>query len=405
MRNTGRKLAATAVAFAYLLFSVVAAHGYSFNQLVPDVRQPVSLSGGSACPVPAHQLTTPGSIPVRWSTALGTNPTTILTSNQTPAAQLNEIEAVIQQSLGAWTGVAATSLTSTSLGALTRIASASACASDGIYSICFDQPDAAFTPGVLAFTRVITADAIGIQVGSAPASTEVGQILDADIYFSPSDSTVSFATPSALSANPKAYDLESLLTHELGHFLGFSHSAVWSAMMFPYAPAPGTYTGQRPTAQQPDASLSDDDRAGLRTLYPDPNDTQYIGSIEGRVLPANPLSLPISPPNVTGIFGAHVVAVDTSSGAVLAGALGGWSCQAPGPVQFDGTYVIDHLPVGHTYAVYAEPLDGAVAPSDVSDALVTLCRNSTTDPGWPPSQACVVPPANTQFTTRIRPEQ
>jgi len=67
-------------------------------------------------------------------------------------------------------------------------------------------------------------------------------------------------------------------------------------MMFPFAPAPGTYTGLRPTAQQPDAPLADDDRAGLRTLYSDPNDTQYIGSIEGRVLPANPLSLPTSPP-------------------------------------------------------------------------------------------------------------
>lgn len=142
----------------------------------------------------------------------------------------------------------------------------------------------------------------------------------------------------------------------------------------------------------------------MRTLYSDPHDVQYIGSIEGRVLPANPLSLPASPPNVTGIFGAHVVAVDTASGAVIAGTLGGWSCQAPGPVQFDGTYVLDHLPVGHTYSVYAEPLDGAVAPPEVSNALVTLCRNSSTDPGWPAAQGCVVPPVNQQFTVRTRPE-
>ena len=403
MRNTLRKIAASSIVFFYVLWSVIAAHSYSFNQIVPDMRQPASASGGSACPVPAHQLTTPGSIAVRWSTVLGTSPTTILTSDQTPTGQLNEIEQVIQQSLGAWTGVSGTSLTPSSLGSLTRFASASACASDGINSISFDQPDAAFTPGVLAFTRIITADAIGIQVGSGPASTEVGQILDADIYFNPSDSTVTFATPTALSANPKSYDLESILTHELGHFLGFSHSAVWSAMMFPFAPAPGTYTGVRPTSQQPAAPLADDDRTGLRTLYSDPNDTQYVGSIQGRILPANPLSLPASPPGVTGIFGAHVVAVDASSGAVIAGTFGGWSCQAPGPVQFDGSYQIDHLPVGRTYEVYAEPLDGAVAPSDVSDALVTICRNATTDPGWPLAQGCVVPPADTQFTTRTLP--
>jgi len=402
MRDSVRKMTATGVALLYGLWSVVAAHGYSFNQIVPDVRQPASASGGSACPVPAHQLIAPGGIAVQWSTVLGTNPKTILTSDQTPTGSLNEIQQVIQQSLGVWTGVAGTSLTASSLGPLTRVATADICGSDGLNSICFDQPDMAFTPGVLAFTRVITADAIGIQLGSV-VSSEVGQILDADIYFNPSDSTVTFATPAALSANPKAYDMESILTHELGHFLGFSHSAVWSAMMFPFAPAPGTFTGVRPTAQQPDAPLADDDRTGLRVLYSDPNDTTYVGSIQGRILPANLLSLPTAPPGVTGIFGAHVVAVDASTGNVIAGTLGGWSCIAPGPVQFDGSYFLDHLPVGHTYSVYAEPLDGAVAPSDVSDALVTLCRNATTDPGWPPAQGCLVPSVNQEFTTRTRP--
>jgi hypothetical protein len=403
MRNKIRKIGVGSLALLYALWSVVAAYGYAFNELVPDVRQPASVSGGSACPVAAHQLTAPGSIAVRWSTVLGTNPTTIITSNQTPAGQLNEIQQVIQQSMAAWTGVAATSLTPSSLGALTQYDSAQACAPDGINSICFDQPDPAFTPGVLAFTRVITADALGIQVGSSPVSTELGQILDADIYFNPSNSSVTFATPSALSANPTSYDLQSILTHEFGHLLGFSHSAVWSAMMYPFAPAPGTYANERPTAQTPDASLADDDRTGLRTLYPDPTDTQYIGSIQGLVLPANPLSLPTYPPNVTGIFGAHVVAVNVATGAVIAGTLGGWSCQSPGPSKFDGTYAINHLPVGSTYSVYAEPLDGVVTPANVVPALTTLCRNPTTDPSWPPAQACVVPAADTQFTTRTLP--
>jgi matrixin len=153
---------------------------------------------------------------------------------------------------------------------LTRTAQQNACGADGLNSICFDQMDMAFTPGVLAFRRAITADVTGIHIGNSSASTELGQILDADIYFSPGDPNTTFATPQALASSPKAYDLESVLTHELGHFLGFSHSAVWSAMMFPYAPAPGTISGARPTAQQPDAPLADDDRTGLRVLYPDP---------------------------------------------------------------------------------------------------------------------------------------
>jgi hypothetical protein len=35
-------------------------------------------------------------------------------------------------------------------------------------------------------------------------------------------------------------------------------------------------------------------------------------------------------------------------------------------------------------------------------ALTTLCRNSTTHPGWPASQPCVVPAVNVQFSTRTQ---
>src|SRR5271165_4844884 len=331
MPTSLRKLSAVALTLFFTQWSATFAGGYSFNEIVPDVREPAGVSGGSACPLPSRQLTSPAAIAFRWSTVLGNNPTTILTQDQTAAGRLNEIEQAIQQSLSVWSNVSGTALTSASFAPLTRVASSNLCGSDGIDSICFDQADSAFTPGVLAFTRVITADQIGIQLGSGAPSTQVGQILDADIYFNPSDSLVTFATPAALAANPKAYDLESLLTHELGHSLGFSHSAVWSAMMYPFAPAPGTFDGPRPTTQQPDAPLADDDRTGLRVLYHDPNDAVYVGSIQGHIIPANPISLPSAPPGVTGVFGAHVVAMDASSGAVIAGTMGGWSCTAPGP--------------------------------------------------------------------------
>ena len=397
-----RKILSAILAAIYAVWTAQAAAGYAFNQIVPDVRQPVAVSGGSACPVRAHQLTAASSIAIRWSTTLGASPVSILTQNLTPAARLTEIEQVISQSLAVWTGVTATILLPATVAPLKRTATQIACGSDGLNSICFDQADAAFTPGVLAFTRVITSDALGEQIGSSPAATQLGQILDADIYFDPSNPQVTFATPAALPTSPQSYDLQSVLTHELGHFLGFSHSAVWSAMMYPYAPAPGTFTGTRPTAQQPDAPLGDDDRTGLRILYPDPADPVNSGVISGRILPANPLSLPLSPPNVTGIFAAHVVAVDQASGAIIAATIAGWSCAAPGPAQFDGTYELDHLPIGRSYTVYAEPLDGVVSPAQITPAIATLCRNPITDPGWPPLQACVVPTATTSFTTRSR---
>jgi hypothetical protein len=374
MKDKWKRLCALILALLYGIWWVPAAQAYSFNMIVPDVRQPVAISGGSACPVRAHQLTAAGSIAVQWSTALNTNPVTILTQNQTASGQLTEIEQAIAQSVAVWTGVSGTTLVPVTFSPLTRTTTQNACGSDGLNTICFDQADMAFTPGVLAFTRIIATDRLGIQVGSSAVSTQLGQILDADIYFNPSDANVTFATPQELPAAPKAYDLESVLTHELGHFLGFGHSAVWSAMMFPFAPAPGTISGTRPTEQQPDAPLGDDDRTGLRVLYPDPTDTLHVGSITGKISPANPLALPTFPLGVTGVFDTHVVAVDNATGAAVGATLGGWSCAAPGPAQFDGTYEIDGLAVGSSYTVYAEALNGAVGPSQFVNATATLCR-------------------------------
>ena len=403
MKIRVRRICVTIFALFFGGWSVPAVQGYSFNMIVPDVRQPASVSGGSACPVRTHQLTSPGSISIQWSTALNTSPVTIVTQNQSGSAQLAEIEQVIAQSLAVWTGVSGTTLVPATLIPLARTSVRNACGSDGVNSICFGQADMAFTPGVLAFTRVITTDRLGVQVGVSAVATQLGQILDADIYFNPSDSGTSFATPQALAGALKSYDLESVLTHELGHSLGFSHSAVWSAIMFPFAPAPGTFSGNRPTTQQPDAPLGDDDRTGLRVLYSDPADVVHRGTIGGKIFPANPLALPASPPGVTGVFGAQIVAVDAASGSAVGATIGGWSCSAPGPAQFDGTYEIDGLAVGHSYIVYAEALNGAVDPSQFDNAIALLCRNVVSDPGWPPLQGCVVPAVTTSFTARTRP--
>src|SRR5271156_6102303 len=233
-RITLRTYTATFLALLYGFWGIPGARGYAFDQIVPDVRQPASVSGGSACPVASHDVIAPGAIAEQWSTVLGTNPVTILTQDQTAAGQLNEIEQVITQSIAAWTGVSGTTLLPGTFATVIRTATQNACGSDGVNSICFDQADGAFTPGILAFTRVITADIIGVRVGTGAPSTAVGQILDADVYFDPSSSTITFATPAALASNPNSYDLESLMTHELGHTLGFSHSAVLDAMMYPF---------------------------------------------------------------------------------------------------------------------------------------------------------------------------
>ncbi len=275
-----------------LALAPIPSHSYIIETTVPP----------TGCPVPNHwPIAGPSSIRLRWSASIAPN-TVITVAPYATTQQLTEIGAVVQQSLGAWTGVSGALINpSASPGAvapIAQVAETNACTNDaesnvdGLNTICFNQSSSAFTnDGVLAFTRVITANAPGATVGSAPPALFAGQILDSDTLFN-NTADVTFATPDALNTAQGlgAYDLESLLTHELGHFFGLDHSAVRRAILYPFAPTPGTFIGQRPTSSAPDAMLSDDDRTGLRVLYPDPADTVHVGTIAGRILPANPFA-------------------------------------------------------------------------------------------------------------------
>lgn len=348
----------------------------------------------------------------RWSTSLPLAPQTVVTvAAEGSAEQQAEIEQVITDSFGAWSGVSGTTFTATNypglIGPIGNVSEANSCTDDaensvdGLNTICFNQSSTGFATGVLAFTRVITANAPGASAGASGAAAFAGQILDSDTLFR-NDGQATFATPGALASSPGSYDLESLLVHEIGHWFGFDHSAVWRAVMFPFAPPPGQFLGNRPTVEAPDGPLADDDRTGIRMLYPDPNDTVNVGAISGRVLPANAFALATIPAAyaggyVTGIFGAHVVAVDADTGAVIAGTMGGWNCNASiGALQFDGSFAIERLPVGHNYTIYAEPLVGVAAPGDFSDALNDLCASSS-------NSVCTTPAVDTNFNPRVQP--
>jgi hypothetical protein len=378
------------------------AHGYIIETTVPP----------TGCPVPNHwPIVGPSSIHLRWSASIAPN-TVITAAPYATSQQLTEIGAVVQQSLAAWTGVSGTIANPSTVpgvvAPIAQVADTNACTNDaesnvdGLNTICFNQASSAFmNDGVLAFTRVITANAAGATIGSAPPALFTGQILDSDTLFN-NTGDVTFATPSGLNTpqGVGAYDLESLLTHELGHFFGLDHSAVRRAILYPFAPTPGTFIGQRPSSGAPDAMLSDDDRTGLRVLYPDPADTVHVGTIAGRILPANPFALAAIPPAspdqaVTGMFGTQVVAEDADTGNIIAATMGGWSCTS-GQVQFDGSYTISRLPVPANYKVYVEPLDGLATSGDFYETAKGICGASATN-------NCTEPEANTNFTTRVRP--
>jgi hypothetical protein len=401
----------TATIAVLVLFLVANISGTEASGYVEDTTVPL----GGGCPQPDRwNLSLASPLNRRWSTSLSPVHTTVVTvSASGSAAQLDEIEQVVSASFAAWAGVAGTTFNTAAnpglIAALGRASDPNSCSNDaesnvdGLNTICFNQASTGFASGVLAFTRTITANAPGVSVGASGPAAFAGQILDADTLFR-NDGQATFATPGAL-ATPQgagAYDLESLLTHELGHWFGLSHSAVWRAIMFPFAPPPGNFLGDRPTAQVPDGPLADDDRTGIRVLYADPGDALHTGAIRGRVLPANPFALATVPApstgrSVTGIFGAQVVAVDADTGAVIAGTLGGWSCDAANPpAKFDGTYELDRLAVGHNYKIYAEPLDGVIGPGDFAPTLAELCGTGATT-------ECSTPAINTNFSVRTRP--
>jgi len=395
---------AAAIILAFGTLFAPSADAYLMDSTVPQ-------SGG--CPaLDRWNLSASSPLNRRWSTSLPASPQTVLTVAAAGSpAQLTEIEQAISDSFGAWSGVTGTTFNSTAypglIAPLTTVTAANSCTNDtesnidGLNTICFNQSSLGFTTGVLAFTRVITANAPGVAVGSSLISSFAGQILDSDTLFR-NDGQATFATPAGLATiqGEGAYDLESLLIHEIGHWFGFDHSAVWRAIMFPFAPPPGQFLGERPTADTPDGPLSDDDRTGIRALYPDPNDTINVGAITGRIIPANSFELasiaaPAAGSFVTGVFGAHVVAVDSDTGAVIAGTLGGWTCNpSTSSLQFDGSFDIERLPVGHTYMVYAEPLVGLALPADFSDALNDLCASAA-------ATVCATPAVDTNFNPRI----
>jgi hypothetical protein len=106
---------------------------------------------------------------------------------------------------------------------------------------------------VLAFTAVHWSDTGSITDRLGQHVAFPGQIMDADIVFNPS---YEFITDETLSSN--RVDFQSVMTHEIGHFLGLDHSPSVSSTMF-WA----TYAGE--SSQR---TLTADDIVGVSSIYP-----------------------------------------------------------------------------------------------------------------------------------------
>ncbi len=93
-----------------------------------------------------------------------------------------------------------------------------------------------------------------IALTSVHYSPTTGEILDADVELN----GVDFELADQDVVDGPAFDLQSTLTHEIGHTLGLDHSNVSDATMFPYGNAGETWK----------RTLADDDVDGLCALYP-----------------------------------------------------------------------------------------------------------------------------------------
>jgi hypothetical protein len=162
-----------------------------------------------------------------------------------------------------------------------------------------------------------------------------GELLESDIMFNSA-----FPWSVAASGESGRFDVGSIAAHEIGHFSGLGHSAIGESegtgdsrratslgsIMFPIALGAGDTFSRM---------LRPDDIAGISDLYPDNGFNETTGSVSGYVTK-----------NGAGVYGAHVVAFDPSSGEQVASFT----------LRGDGFFSIAGLRPG-PHVLRVEPLD------------------------------------------------
>lgn len=351
------RIAAGAVA-VLAMFSAVLVFGYNpFQDNLGTLSAPV--------PVVARW----NSLPLSWLLNAGTPSKNVATPGcSTPAT-------CIQQSLTAgfttWTNalVAGQSLTTASA-QFSGMSTLTMPAFDDCQNVIgfSDTTSSDFSTGTIAFTQVATITRPSGTTGPFQYQCSGGTskvcnyddcIGDADMEFNP---TVNFTTSSAPPSG--TFNLQSVATHEEGHMMGLDHSGIGHTVMFPYGDS--TAAGQQ-------TQLAADDAIGISFLYPTANFATATGVVSGHVTLSG-----------SGIFGAHVVAIDANSGNAV----------IDGLTTPDGTYMLTGVPPG-LYYVLALPLAGS---SD--SGVLTIDNFSGWECGYADSNCTNAPQNPTSYTGR-----
>lgn len=165
-----------------------------------------------------------------------------------------------------------------------------------------------------------------------------GFITEADIVLNPFQQ---FSTDGSFGR----FDLESTLTHEIGHLLGLEHSFVLGATMYVHQAKNGVYS--LPAFSQ--RTLAEDDITGIRAIYGSKeNDGECCGEIRGKLIF----------PKSEVIQNSQVWAEEIVSGRVVSGVLS----------NSDGDFRFDGLKKGD-YRIYAQIMIADVENSFAAEQI------------------------------------
>jgi hypothetical protein len=242
-----------------------------------------------------------------------------VTNRNVPGVTASQLQAAVGRAFGTWQQAPTAAISSTFVG----FTGAPPFEDDGMTVIGFqDRPELERVLGATTFL----------------VDTTSGEIAEADIFL---NSTFQWSVASSGEAN--RFDVESIALHEIGHLFGLGHSALGEtelrstggrrviaseAVMFPIAFSAGNIEGR---------ALRADDIAGISDIYPASDARRRTGTIAGRVTK-----------NGQGVFGAHVVAMNPATDALIANFT----------LADDGTFAIAILDPG-PYVLRVEPLDDA----------------------------------------------